>query len=394
MLRCLWISRDLPFPLNAGDKIYSANLARSLAEAGAQLRFAGFPNAERTLPVDWPIEWLPVAGSKRHSAMALLSTHPIQASIHSTQAYQALIEKQFAQPWDAIVFDSYGSGWALQRYLTAGKRRSSSRLIYISHNHEVAVWRAMAERAGGSPLKRLSLWQNYLKVRALEREVVRNVDLITTITPEDAAAYATYVPDTPRITLTPGYSGWRCEQRTITADTPRRVVMVGSFRWRPKQENLRQFLQAADTRLAAHGIALDVVGDIPQELKAELQPTLRATVLHGFVDDISGYFSRSRLAVVPEIIGGGFKLKFLDYIFGRVPVATLDQASIGLPEDVREHVLRCSDLDALTSAIIAHVDNIERLNDLQANAHRHAVAQFQWIDRGRSLMTAIERQLS
>ena len=36
-LRCLWLTREYPYPANAGDLIYSASLAESFAEAGARL---------------------------------------------------------------------------------------------------------------------------------------------------------------------------------------------------------------------------------------------------------------------------------------------------------------------------------------------------------------------
>ena len=106
------------------------------------------------------------------------------------------------------------------------------------------------------------------------------------------------------------------------AATERRVVLVGSFHWLVKQQNLQAFLAVADPLFARHGITLDVVGSMPEALAAALRSKLRATVLHGFVDDTRPLLAGARIAVVPEAIGGGFKLKFLDYLFGRVPIAS------------------------------------------------------------------------
>ena len=41
-LKCLWIGRNIPYPLDEGAKVYSAKLAESLAAAGASIRFLGF----------------------------------------------------------------------------------------------------------------------------------------------------------------------------------------------------------------------------------------------------------------------------------------------------------------------------------------------------------------
>ncbi|HKE92896.1 MAG TPA: hypothetical protein VKB34_01205, partial [Povalibacter sp.] len=41
-LRCLWVSRYIPYPADAGAKVYSARLAESLAATGVELRYLGF----------------------------------------------------------------------------------------------------------------------------------------------------------------------------------------------------------------------------------------------------------------------------------------------------------------------------------------------------------------
>ncbi|HSD39959.1 MAG TPA: glycosyltransferase [Rhodocyclaceae bacterium] len=391
MLKCLWIARDIPFPLDAGDKIYSANLARSFAQSGAAIRFLGFAGDGQVAPADWPLEWTVVPGNKRSNHLALLSTLPIAAAAHATKAYRALLAHQLREDWDIIVFDSYGSGWALQPVLAScNDNRPRPILVHVSHNHEATLWREMALNARGNILHRIALLQNYLKVQALELRMVREVDLITAITDEDAARFDNQVPTKRSVALTPGYSGWAAPERTITAATPRRVVMVGSFRWVIKQENLRRFLAVADAQFHANNIALDIMGDVPADLLAELRPQVRATHFHGFVDSVAPCFGSARMAVVPELIGGGFKLKFLDYIFGRVPVATLADAAAGLPQGVRSQMICSRDMQALVDDIVRNIDQVEKLDAMQAGAQRTASELFHWRDRGSNLRAALQ----
>ncbi len=390
-LKCLWIARDIPFPLDAGDRIYSANLARALADTGVFVRFLGFPAPAGALPEDWPVDWIAVPGDKKPQRAVLSSTLPIAAAIHATPAYRRLLDRELTEAWDLIVFDSYGSGWALKHYLS---RRSEAKedepvLVHVSHNHEEALWRNMAREAAGSPIRKFALWQNYRKVRALERFTVLRTDLTTTITAEDARALRAVEPGMKSITLTPGYSGWVAPVRTIMPDTPRRVVIVGSFRWVVKQENLRRFLELADARFHQHGIAFDVIGDVPADFLAEWKPKLKATHFHGFVGDIAPHFADARIAVVPELIGGGFKLKFLDYIFGRVPVATITEAAAGLPGELREQMICCDSMEALVDALIARINDLPALNAMQAAAYEEAGALYHWRDRGRALLNTV-----
>jgi polysaccharide biosynthesis protein PslH len=164
---------------------------------------------------------------------------------------------------------------------------------------------------------------------------------------------------------------------------------MGSFQWVVKQENLARFVEIADPIFNEHKIGLDIVGDVPQELLSTLRARCRATCFHGFVTDVAPYFARARIAVVPESIGGGFKLKFLDYIFGRVPVATVSQAAAGLPEELQRMMLSNNSLAGLIGEIVSHIDRLDELNRMQDRAFALGKAQFKWSDRGERFRQAI-----
>ncbi|HEU4484476.1 MAG TPA: glycosyltransferase [Povalibacter sp.] len=385
VMRCLWIGRYMPYPLDAGAKVYSARVAESLAATGAFVRFVGHgaasANAHRS------IDWVAVPGARKGQFAGLFSRLPIAAAIDATPDYAALLDAQLHEHWDVLVLDGYGTGWALERCRRYAARRRCV-IVHVSHNHEEILWRDMARHADESLPKRIALWLNYLKVRALERRVVDAADLVTAITAEDAEAL-NRSGQVRTLILTPGYSGPVAGERRITASSPRRAILVGSFRWAVKQENLARFLEVADPQLAANGIGLDIVGDVSEELLATLRPRCRATTFHGFVEDTAPLLAQARIAVVPELIGGGFKLKLLDYLFARVPIATLAGAAAGLPPQLRDQLLQAADLDMLVRDIVSNIDAIDVLNEMQERAFCLAESLFRWEDRGRQLRQAI-----
>lgn len=394
MTRGLWITRALPFPMNTGDSIYTAGLVRAVADAGAALTVVGFPpQPADALPAGWPVRWLTVAGARHGTLRALASPLPLVAAMHATAAYRAQIEALADEAWDFVVFDQHGTGWALAPFLRR-RRAGGPVLVHVAHDHEAAVSRALALGFRGSAFKRLGLWQNALKTGAMERRIVRSVDLVTAITDEDAAQFAATAPQAARVVLTPGYGGSAVAERHIDATVPRHVVMVGNYHWMAKAENLRQFVAAADAAFHAHGITLHVLGAMAPALAQELARSTRATVLHGYVADSAPHFAAARIAVVPEQIGGGFKLKFLDYIFSRVAVASLGHATAGLPEPVRQAMICRDDLPALVQAIVETIDDTERLSELQQRAYAAAQARYRWADRGRDLLAAVQRVAS
>ncbi len=390
-MRCLWIARYIPYPLDAGAKVYSAKLAQSLADTGAFIRFVGYGDARAVPEAAAGVEWRPVPGGKHGKAAAICSALPMAAAIDCTKAYRSLLEEQLQEHWDAVVLDGYGTGWALDRCVRYRRESPGSRpvLVHVSHNHEEVLWRAMAAESGGSVLKRLALALNAGRTGRLERRIVRHVDLLTTITEEDGRSLGAGLGEDRRLTLTPGYTGWVADRRRIGAATPRRVILMGSFQWVVKRDNLLRFLEAADPIFGRHGIGLDVLGDVPQDLLPRLQAHCPSTSFHGFVGDVAPLMSRARMGVVPESIGGGFKLKFLDYIFGRVPVATLSQAAAGLSPELRHSMLSSETLEGLIREIVSHIDRVEELSGMQERAFAHAEEQFKWSTRGERLGRAI-----
>jgi polysaccharide biosynthesis protein PslH len=390
-IRCLWIARYMPFPMDGGAQVYSANLSQALAKAGAFVRFMGLGSAAAVPESAAGVEWLAVPGGKRSAAVGALSTLPFAAAIDATKAYRLLLEAELQEPWDAIVLDGYGTGWALDRCTAYCRARGTRRtvLVHVSHNNEEMLWLVMGRQARGSALKRLALRRNATKVATLERRIVRAVDLLTTITDEDRSTLGAAVAEDRSLAITPGYSGQIVNARRIYASTPRRVIIMGSFQWVVKQVNLTKFLEIADPVFMKHGIELDVVGDIPKAFLATLKARCSATHFHGFVNDVAPYLARARIGIVPETIGGGFKLKFLDYIFGRVPVATVSQAVAGLSEELQLAMLKNDSLAGLVGDILSHIDRIDELNRMQERAFALGEAQFDWNVRGRRLLLAM-----
>jgi hypothetical protein len=390
-IRCLWICRYMPFPSNEGAKVYSANLALSLARSGAVVRFIGIGDASAVPESAAGVEWLAAPGKRRSKLLAAFSNWPVAAAIDATRGYRALLEQQLREHWDAVVLDGYATGWALDRCLDYRNKRPGHPLVlvHVSHNHEEALWDAMAREARGSALRRWVLRRNADKVGALERRIVQSMDLVTAITEEDRASLSAGADHIRILPLTPGFNGWVAGERRINSAMPRRVIIVGSFNWIVKQENIASFVKTADPIFKEHGIELDLVGEMPQALLAALRARCRATHFHGFMTDFAPLLKCARIAIVHESIGGGFKLKLLDYIFARVPIAAVSQAVAGLSDQLQQAMLTNGSQAGLIDDIISHIDRFDELNRMQERAFSLGKSQFQWSVRGEQFRQAI-----
>lgn len=389
-MRCLWLTRIDPSPEDTGELIYSAQLIRSLADAGAAVTVLCLGQPDHTGPDRWQsggAEWRITPGATRAAWRSIPSRLPNLAYRCAVPGFRNALEQTLAwECWDTIVIDSLATGWALPAIRAAAARSGARppKIVYVSHNHEETTRARIAAEIGGNPLRRAVLRADARKAAALERRLVYYSDLVTAISPNDQELYAERRNGRPVVVLTPGYRGRRVAQRAITEDVPRRVVMVGSFEWGAKKANLSDFVHAAAPVLQRSGVELSVVGKGGKFIDA-LKQDFSGVEFTGRVDDIYQYLDRARIAVVPERLGGGFKLKALDYVFNRLPIAALDDAFAGMPLINRESVLSYPDLRGLAHGLVSAIDDLPMLNRLQQRAYDSCSDQFEWSSRGRTL---------
>ncbi|MEQ8396056.1 glycosyltransferase [Thalassobaculum sp.] len=393
-MRCLWLTWVDPLPEHDGQRMYSGRLIQAMAGAGVDVHVLCTTSSgsqrrdgDREEGVTWhlvqhpfPPVWMSVASSLPHIA------HRSAAPAMQARLASMLSEAR----WDCIVFDGLGTGWALDPVREALDGASPrSRVVYLSHNHETSMRASIATGVRRRPIRAALMHRDAEKVARLEQRLVDIADLVTAITPDDAERFAEQATDKPILVLPPGYNGRRVAVRRITSDVPRRAIVVGSFEWIAKQMNLREFLTAADPLFAAAGAELEIVGAGDPRFFDELRGGLGATRLVGRVDSISSYLDQARIAVVAERLGGGFKLKVLDYVFNRLPIAALAGSVAGTPLAADASMLTFDDHTPLAKGVLSALDDLDLLNRLQTAAYEACADRFDWSDRGERLSGSI-----
>lgn len=392
-MRCLWLTRIDPSPPVNGELIYSDRLIGALAGTGADVTVLCLARADSRRRHDDThpgARWSIVPASERRPWQSILSSLPNIAYRCAVADFRSrIIDTIGREHWDIVVIDGLSMGWTAPIVKHTSVRRGvTPRLVYVSHNHEETTRRRVATSFHGNPVKRAALLADAQKAARLERTLVDLADLVTAISPMDATLYMARRKDKPVIELPPGYDGRRLTYRHITADMPRRAVVVGSFDWVAKQLNLRHFAQAAAEPFANADTNLTVVGDGGEFIGVMRQdfPSIRFT---GRVESVYPYLDRARIAVVPEHLGGGFKLKALDYVFNRLPIAALDRSFDGMPLVRNDSVLSFPDFGQLVNGILSAIDDLALLNRLHERAYNACNGRFEWSSRGRVLSEAL-----
>lgn len=393
--RWLWLTMAVPDPPTNGQFLYSKGLIEAATAAGLSLDIIAIDrlDAHSRHLAQLPLQrWWIAPNSPRSRWASIASSLPHIANRTNTPEMRGLLRARLSSGedggWDAIVLDSLAAAWGFDEvwsYLRRQRRRP--RLLYLAHNHETSLAQRLAE-VHPHPIKRQISRLEALKVARLERWVGRAADLITANAPEDCDLFRQEYAGVPVEWLPPAFVGPRVAARAIGPAVPRRAVMLGTFDWLPKRLNLMEFVGVADPLFAAAGIELQVVGAAKPAFMDELRRTVRATTFTGPIEDTRPYLAAARIGIAAERIGGGFKLKALEYVFNRVPIAALAGTIPGVPLVDGESGIFAPDAATLARRIIAAIDDFELLNRLQSCAYRDCSTMFDAPNVGRVLASA------
>ncbi|WBL80313.1 glycosyltransferase [Bradyrhizobium xenonodulans] len=374
MKNILWICGRLPTPLFTGDALYSAGLLKALAQTNeAAITLVGTRRTDEpvgdilSLPNTICVDVPPARSSGLRS---LLSPLPRDAFNLSTPELLRSLAQLLQQNWDWIVIDHAYSAGPLSAILQNRKRAS---ICYISHNAEGAI-RPRIASSFNNPLRRTLMRLDAEKYRRLENWILQSADAVTCISAEDASyfeRFSKHVHIAPPI-----YLGSVRPARQIQSDCPRSLLLLGSFEWGAKQRNLELIVESLLPALQRNGVTLNVVGTVPPHFRDRFSRFSPFLSFHGRVDDVSPFVASSRGGLVPDLLGGGFKLKVLDYAFQRLPIFGLRNALAGTTVTEQSAMFPADDLDSLAETITRNIDDLAALNRNQDSLFELLSARF------------------
>lgn len=305
-------------------------------------------------------------------AVALM---PATTAGHNTSANRSALLEYLDQGPDIVILDHLSSAWAvgaLAAHRSARPRSKPPTIVYASHNSEYATRLSILKASGASHVSKLANWIESLRTRYAESKLLVSCDLLTCITKQDAMDLGRMSRKKHRnLVISPIYRG---AVRTALGEPfhtrPRRICLVGSFLWSAKLQNLFSFLHAGYDLFRANRVEIHVVGVMRASDQHSVSIRWPGVVTTGQVEEIASHLDGCRIGVIAEDSGGGFKLKALDYAFQRVPMFALEHAVAGLELKHEQDAMLYGSMDALCRGIVAHVDNVQLLECLQANLYQ------------------------
>lgn len=379
----LWLMRFPPYPPKIGGNFtYSARLLEYLADQ-ARVDVLCYDEHDGPVPVA-NLTWTKLPWSRQPKWRSVISALPNVAEQYRREIYASRMLEMAAEA-DAVIIDHLAMAWCAELLRADRTRRKSARpaIFFIPHDHHKSV-RRQAARNVRNPLMRAVVTLDAAKAARLEARAVNASDCIIVLTERDADQFRVDHPGVRFLIVPPGYNEGVVTERRIDATVAERITVLGGRGSFHKQLVLQQCLDALQ-REGAPARHVDIVGHIDPGMQAELQARYPGLTFLGYVEDLPAYLGTVRIGLMPDAIGGGFKLRALTFAFSRVPIVAVRGAMDGTGFVPREMYAEADDLPGMVAASRRLVGDFAELNRLQENAFRFCKDAFDWRQRAADL---------
>lgn len=390
----LWITRTFPFPPTVGgDLLYSRNMLEATALSGVNITAMVLhvePFHYQIAPIP-NLRWIEGDTRKRPDWQTIFSALPNCSNRYRLQGnLNKLFAALHAENFNAIIFDSHATAGFLDE-IKRWRQQSGSkvRLIYVAHNHQASTQQAVAE-ATTPLLRRIIMRRDAVKTAALEDDLVRSCDGMTAITIEDRALFETKHGPLNCVVATPAYNERRLAARDLFK-TDRTVSLIGNFFWVAKRINLEAFLTNAEKVFPNRSIRLRIAGNMTSTYLDQMRARFPWATFLGRLDSLEPELDMARIGVIPDCVGGGFKLRSLGYAFNRVPIAGVANGLTGTQLTPDVDFIAAEDMASLVARITEVIDDLPKLSAVADRAYSVCEHKFgSWLERGEAMKALIE----
>ncbi|WP_194774668.1 glycosyltransferase [Pararhodonellum marinum] len=376
--KVLFVTYENPFTKNSGDSIYTCNILEGLISLEFELDIIYYDSNEK----EKLINSIDAEKFNKTEVVEFRQKHPIHFIFsHYPGMVVNRISKQFNgqlsdmiknQKYDFIFVNHQKMLFTLSVLLDA---KPFSKLIYISHNVEYLLSFNLA-KYNKSIWKKALYWQDSIKTKWYERKHLAHFDAVTAISEHDAQyfeeAYGIEKVGIFRPVVKP-----KSKVLDMSKKKFNKLIIGGSFDWPPKKENLLMFLNASNFKdLDANGIQLVIAGKADPKFVNWVNNKYQGVFMTGAVPSLEPYYEECGIAIVPERLGGGFKLKVVEAAISKTAIFAISGA-ITKSNFLRDkHFVEKPDFEELISEIIKVQKSPEDFSDKIESAYQIAINEY------------------
>lgn len=359
MKRILFLTYENPFTRFSGDSIYTANILDAMRELGLSIDILYY-NSNRIQPEIPTLEAKTFRLTKsveffRIPKWTLIFSHlPGMIASRRKKSYLRQVQGLINDfEYDGVFINHFRMSFVIDVV------PKDYKTIYISHNSEYKLSLNNASQEYRLVHKAVYLW-DAIRTYFYEKKVIQAIDSFTAICEYDLNAlhsYKTVSSCILRPVLSPGNDFVDFEKFKLEL---KNLIVVGSYTWGPKAQNIirlvKEFKRAS---MSTKGFRLLIVGRIEETLMQKLTEIEPKVEVSGLVDDIEKYYNEASIAIIPEAMGGGFKLKVAEAALRCKAIVSIKGAINACNLKVNAHYLEFENLSLMFQGIESNIKNPE-----------------------------------
>ena len=211
-------------------------------------------------------------------------------------------------------------------FLPALKKNTDAKLIYYGVDLHSERMRRQAEVQNDPAILREAE-----KMERMERWIWRSADVVLHPSQDEAKSVSALEPGVVSLPVVPfAFDSFAAPRAAVPGH---QILFVAGFQHPPNEDAAMWFVAEILPLIRAHvpSATLDIVGSNPTGKVRALAQEEGVTVTADVSDaDLSAFYARARVAVVPLRFGAGMKLKVVEALRGGVPLVTTPTGAQGL----------------------------------------------------------------
>jgi polysaccharide biosynthesis protein PslH len=379
MPRVLFIIPRKPYPIDDGWKIRTFHLIKGWKNFGVTIDLLSFIHEfEKGEPINGlnklcnNIYFVNRVKSyaKKDLIRGMISPVPFTIlNYYSEKMHQFATELNNRTPYDFIQVE----GVMMAQYAENGH---NSLRIFDMHNVESDLLMRYAQNERNLA-KKTYAYLTAVKLKRYEINACKKFDRVLVCSNEDKAILRKYGIQTS-IHILP--NGVDCDYFSSVESQPtiNDIVFVGSMDYHANISGVTYFVKSILPLIwkKRPDIRFVIVGKNPPKSLQELSSD--KIIVTGLVPDVRPYVTRSRVVVVPLLVGGGTRLKILEAMALGKSIVSSSQGAEGINVVNGEHIILSDNPDKFASEVLSLFDNPLKCDYLGRNARKFVLKHYSW----------------
>ncbi|MBC5628074.1 glycosyltransferase [Clostridium sp. NSJ-6] len=355
MKRMLFLTTELPYPLDNGGKIRTYNMIKGLS-GEYNIDVVCFSELEdntnsikelkeicNNVYVFKKLYTNSKSKSKliRNVLSSTIKNIPFIVGKFSDNGYREKVEMLLGENnYNCILVDHLQvAQFVPEKYLLQA--------VLSQHNCEYLILKRMAQESSNY-LKKVYVEYESRKLEKYEKKMCSQFKKVVLLSEEDKKFLIGKEYNGENSFILPISVEMNFKKKNINSEK-KNILFLGTMSWLPNEQGVLWFLENVWHHIKNYGYKLYIVGKNPSDSIKKFEDS--NVVITGYVDDINEYIELCDFSIVPLFIGGGMRVKILECMAKNMPIISTTIGAEGIEAVDDNNILIADTVDEFINKI-------------------------------------------